>query len=96
MLRIKKSEKRKILNEGIFMTIDVNEYTTLTIDRFEGNFAICETKSGATLDLDIDLVDKKAKEGDIITCKDGLYLLDEEATSKRKEKIKALTQKIIK
>ncbi len=54
--------------------IDANEYTRLVVEKFEGNFAICSTKSGAQFELDIDLIDKNVKQGDTVECKNGVYV----------------------
>ena len=39
--------------------IDANEYTRLVVEKFEGNFAICSTKSGAQFELDENWYDLK-------------------------------------
>lgn len=37
-----------------------------TIDRFEGNYAVCELNNGKMVDVSKDIIPLEAKEGDII------------------------------
>lgn len=77
------------------MKINADEYTKLTVDRFEGNYAVCQTRSGASFDLDIDLVDRNVKEGDVIVCKNGVYVKDAGETDAQKNKLAKLQNKLL-
>lgn len=59
------------------------------IDRFEGKFAVCENiDNGEYKNIDLTLIQKGIKEGDIIYNSNGNFILDEKRTADRKNKIK--------
>ncbi|MGN1113585.1 MAG: DUF3006 domain-containing protein [Oscillospiraceae bacterium] len=66
----------------------------LSIDRFEGDFAVCIDDDGNFTDIDISLLPKNAAEGDMIYCEQGKYYISEEETKKIKEEIKALEDEL--
>ncbi|NLY46736.1 MAG: DUF3006 domain-containing protein [Tissierella sp.] len=57
----------------------------VTIDRFEGNFAIVELEDKSTVDMPKRLIPEGAKEGDVLSIE-----IDTDETNKRKEIIKKL------
>lgn len=59
----------------------------VTIDRFEGDFAVVELESRDTVDLSINLVPEGAKEGDILEIR--VY---HDETAERKKRIEKLTE----
>lgn len=59
----------------------------LIIDRFEENFVLCERDGAGMEKILKELVPKEAKEGDVLIFSDGVYVIDEEETIKRKRKI---------
>jgi hypothetical protein len=62
-----------------------------TIDRFEGDFAVCENENLKMVNIKKDLLPIEAKEGDIlIKQKDDSYIVDSIATGQRKERISKL------
>lgn len=62
----------------------------LVIDRFEGEFAVCEDESGSMVNIPISRVPGGAKEGSVLTEKDGMFLLDTAATELRRKEISRL------
>lgn len=64
----------------------------LVIDRFEGDFAICEEAGGEMRDIPRDRIRGKAAEGDVLCRKGGFYEVDQTATEKRKKEIEELTR----
>lgn len=62
------------------------------IDRFEGQYAICENQDGTMLDLEKVKIPYDAKEGDILRIDEKGIFIDKEATIKRKNKIEELTK----
>lgn len=60
------------------------------IDRFEGDFAICEMEDGSFLDIDIHIIPEDASEGDVIIICDDCIQIDAEATDRRRKRIKEL------
>lgn len=60
----------------------------LIIDRFEGDFAVVETKDKLMVNLPISLI-PGAKEGDVIS-----IIIDEEETQKRKDNIQKLMDEL--
>lgn len=68
-----------------------------SIDRFEGNFAVCEDDSCACININIDKLPKDAKEGDMIVVYDnGKITIDKELTAARREQIRKLEDKLFK
>lgn len=64
------------------------------IDRFEGEYAVVETQDGQLLTLQRSLC-PDAREGDVITFEPGKAVVtDDEATRRRKEKIRYLMDRI--
>jgi hypothetical protein len=64
------------------------------IDRFEGNYAICECEDMKMINISKDLIPSKSREGDVL-CFDGhVYLIDNETTKRRKEHIEKLMKDI--
>jgi len=59
----------------------------LSIDRFEGDFAVCIDDFGKIINVKISEIPKKAKEGTILIFSNGKYLIDENETIKRKKEI---------
>ena len=62
----------------------------VTIDRFEGDFAVAETEDNIFVNLPRCIV-PDAKEGDVI-----LITIDNDETAKRKKKIDGLMNKLFK
>ncbi|NLW02645.1 MAG: DUF3006 domain-containing protein [Clostridiaceae bacterium] len=67
----------------------------ITIDRFEGNFAVCEADGNKMISIERSLLPEEAREGDVLTLKDGKYIIDAAETAKRKAYIKSLMDEII-
>lgn len=62
----------------------------LIVDRFEGNFAVCEKEDGTMIDIKRDTLPEGVKEGDILIVEGDTITVDEEATLERKERIEKL------
>jgi len=62
----------------------------ISIDRFEGDFAVCINEKGEPININISEIPKQAKEGTILTKKENLYIIHEKITSEKREKIKKL------
>jgi len=62
------------------------------IDRFEGDYVVCEKEDGAMIDIEKDKICKDAKEGDILLVTENEITIDERATRNRKEEIEKLTK----
>lgn len=59
-----------------------------SIDRFEGDFAVCESSGGEFTDILISLLPAGAREGDILVlAEDGKLMLDAEETQRRRDEI---------
>ncbi|MGN0521886.1 MAG: DUF3006 domain-containing protein [Eubacterium sp.] len=63
----------------------------LIIDRFEGNYAVCEISAGKTVQIPTQALPKEASEGDVIS-----ITVDKSETDKRKEKINGLMNSLFK
>lgn len=60
----------------------------LIIDRFEGDYAVCECETGEFLNIRRNLIAEDAREGDIIVWIEASYLVDSEKTAARKQSIR--------
>ena len=64
----------------------------VTIDRFEGEFAVCEKEDRQMIDIKKSKLPEMCKEGDILNIKNDIITIDLEATKKRKREIEKLTE----
>ena len=62
----------------------------IIIDRFEGDYAVCEKENSEMLDIEKHKLPLGAKEGDVIIISEGSIKIDEIETRNRKEKIQNL------
>ena len=62
------------------------------IDRFEGDFAVCEKEDRQMLDIKRNKIPSSAKEGDVLDISNDRIIIDSEATEKRKKEIEELTK----
>jgi hypothetical protein len=61
----------------------------LIIDRFEGDFAVCEVENGETVNIPRTELPLSADEGDcLITVAKGVYAIDADETARRKKRIR--------
>jgi hypothetical protein len=59
----------------------------LIIDRFEGDFAVCENDNKIMVNISKKELPSEVKEGDVIYKYDEKYIIDLEETKKRKQEI---------
>lgn len=63
----------------------------LVLDRYEGNYAICENRNtGKILEIPKSYISKRAKDGDILKFRHGIYQINFKETRKQKEIMKKL------
>jgi len=62
----------------------------LIVDRFEGGFAVCEQEDGSMVDVDMKLLPKRTREGDVLRVENGVYTVDADATLERTKRIRQL------
>lgn len=62
----------------------------VTIDRFEGNFAVCEKADRTMIDIPKDKIPPEAREGDILIIEGDTIKIDTGGTAKRKKTIDKL------
>ncbi|MGK0469198.1 DUF3006 domain-containing protein [Clostridium sp.] len=62
------------------------------IDRFEGNFAVCEKEDRTMMDIEKSKIPTTAKEGDVLNITNDRITIDVEETEKRKKEIEELTK----
>ena len=64
------------------------------IDRWEGDFAVCENQTTKTMvNILRSLIDSSAREGDVIYLENGVYKVSALETKKAKDDIFSLLQK---
>ena len=69
--------------------------TTYAVDRIEGGFAVCEClQTGARITLDVKMLPKGLKEGDILREREGGYLIDEAGTRERAQDLAERVRKL--
>ena len=64
----------------------------VTIDRFEGEFAVCEKENRQMIDIEKSKLPAIAKEGDILNIENDIITIDVEATKERTKEIEKLTE----
>ena len=65
--------------------------TLFTLDRYEGNYAVCENRTtGEMVDIPRAMVELHAKESDILRREGQSFVVDKEATKATREEIKKL------
>ena len=62
------------------------------IDRFEGEFAVCEAENRKIINVEKARLPEAAKEGDVIVVSDSTIRLDLSETEKRRREIEELTE----
>ena len=62
------------------------------IDRFEGNYAICEKEDRIMINIEKTKIPATAKEGDVLIISDGSIIIDKSGTETRKKEIEELTK----
>ncbi|AJD29882.1 DUF3006 domain-containing protein [Clostridium sporogenes] len=62
------------------------------IDRFEENFAIVELEDKRIINIDKNIIPKKAKEGDVINIERDIISLNEKESERLKKEINELTE----
>lgn len=64
----------------------------LVIDRFEGDFAVCEQENGEMINIKKSRISQTSAEGDVLyQSSDGHFTVDFLETEKRKKEIENLT-----
>ena len=60
------------------------------VDRFEGDYALCETDTGDMIHLETKQLPSQIREGDVLIIGEDSISIDQEKTLDRKEKIQDL------
>ena len=66
----------------------------LSIDRFEGGYAVCVDDEENIVNINQSLIEENAVSGDIIEEKDGIYVILKDETKRRKEEIQKLQDEL--
>lgn len=61
-----------------------------SIDRFEGDFAVCENEKGKFVDIPLKKIPVTAKESDVIIYTTDGFVVDEDETIRRKKEFFAM------
>jgi hypothetical protein len=62
------------------------------VDRFEGDWAVCEKENREMIDIKKDTLPEEAKEGDVLNIEGVVITVDILETEKRKKEIEKLTR----
>ncbi len=68
----------------------------LSIDRFEGEFAVCIDDNENIVSINRSLIRGKVVSGDVIDEKNGVYIVLENETERRKNEIRKLQDELFK
>lgn len=58
------------------------------IDRFEGDFAVCENEHKELFNIPRNIIPANAREGDCLIEQEGIYIIDPKETEDRQTRIK--------
>ena len=64
----------------------------IIIDRFEGNYVVCEKEDKTMMDILKTKVPFEAKEGDVLILHNNMFTIDIDETEKRHRKVEKLTE----
>jgi hypothetical protein len=64
----------------------------VVIDRFEGNFVVCEREDKSFINIERSLVPSEAKEGDVLTVNDTNIRMNKNETYRRKREVEKLAE----
>ena len=64
------------------------------IDRFEGNYAVCEKNDGSIFEIEVNKIPKNAKEGDVLNIEKDKIIINSVETEERKKEILNATKDI--
>lgn len=67
--------------------LEMGFYAMLVIDRFEGDYAVCECETGEFVRIRRGLIADDAHEGDILVWTDSAYLVDSSQTKSRSRRV---------
>jgi hypothetical protein len=66
----------------------------VVIDRFEGNYAVCEKENREMIDIEKSRVPIEAKEGYVLNIEGDVITIDIDETERRKKEIEELTKNL--
>lgn len=66
----------------------------VTIDRFEGNFAVCEKNDRSMVNIEKNRIPPSAKEGDVLVIFNDVIEIDIDETLKKKNDLDNLTKEL--
>ena len=66
----------------------------VVVDRFEGNYAVCEKKDRTMINVDKKKLPKGAKEGDVLIIDGEIIRIDRSESARRKEDVEKLMDEL--
>lgn len=82
-------ENSDITQEEAELAKKLDAVQEFSIDRFEENIAVLENReSGELINIEVEKLPEDVKEGDILKCINGKYILDKNRTNEETENIK--------
>ncbi|MFA5658187.1 MAG: DUF3006 domain-containing protein [Oscillospiraceae bacterium] len=66
----------------------------LIVNRFEGDYAVCENEAGELTDIHKSKIPQNAREGSVLSFHGMQLVVDQAQTANRREKIVALRKKL--
>ncbi len=68
----------------------------LVIDRFEGEYAVCEAPDLSRVNIPRGELGENAREGDVLELIDGRYVIDRAAADERRKRIRKKLERLMK
>lgn len=91
----KKQNNNSLSNE--LRNLSIEKSILFSIDRFEGDFAVCENiGTNEIVNININSISKDCKEGDIIKLENGVYIKDEVHTQNTQKEIRNMVNNLFK
>ena len=66
----------------------------LVVDRFEGNFAVCEKDDRTMISIEKKKLPEEVKEGDVLLVEGNVFIIDERETASHKAEAKKLMDEL--
>lgn len=76
--------------------MSMNHLKLYVVDRFEGQYAILVDSYSKTYDVLRDELPSDVREGDMLHDNEGQFVIDEEATKEKREKIHKMREELVK
>lgn len=78
------------IKNAVYVHIKRGEFMKVVIDRFEGNYVVCESEDGSMINIEAAKLPLKSKKGDVLSINGDYITVDVEETVTRKKRMEQL------